>query len=41
MVKCEKLVLNRPSNGYLKIYYEIVESIFNIDTNHKRNENPE
>lgn len=38
LLKNEKCVLNRPSNGYLKIYYEICESLFKIDTNAKRDE---
>lgn len=34
----EKSLLNRGSNGYLRIYYELTHSLFKIDTNVKRDE---
>ena len=41
LLKNEKSVLNRASIGYIKIYYEILENLFKIDTNVKRDDNPE
>jgi len=34
----ERSVLNRASNGYMRIYYDIIDSLFKIDTNVKRDE---
>jgi hypothetical protein len=41
LLKNEKSVLNRGSMGYTRIYYEILDNIFKIDTNVKREDNPE
>lgn len=41
LLKNEKSVLNRGSMGYTRIYYEILDNLFKIDTNVKREDNPE
>ena len=41
LLKNEKSVLNRGSMGYTRIYYEILDNLFKIDTNVRREDNPE
>ena len=39
LLKNEKSLLNRGSAGYLRIYYEITDSLFSLDNLAKRDEN--
>lgn len=41
LLKNDKSLLNKGNIGYIKIYYDILDNLFKLDTNLRRDENPE